>query len=71
MKKSELKELFDKAKVEKVEDREAKTFLVTVKKLNREYYVEAKNEAEARKSALELTLGESDNVRGFELEEDK
>lgn len=69
MKKSELKELFDKAEVEKVEDREAKTYRVYVEKLNREYFFEVKSAEEARKSAYELTVNESDGIRGFSLED--
>lgn len=70
MKESELKALFEKAKVEKVDDREVATLRVYVKKLNREFYVETKKEDEARKTALDLVLNESDRIRGFELEKD-
>lgn len=68
MKKSELKGLFDKAKVELLDDREVKTYRVFVKKLDREYFLESKNEDEARSDAFELTVNESDRIRGFELE---
>ena len=67
MEKKQLNKAFDAAKITPVKDREESTLRVFVKELNREFFVETTDKDEARKQALEIVLGESDRIRGFEI----
>lgn len=69
MKVSELSKIVEKAKVTKDEENDSRLVVDLVKPFNKLVSVEATSEKEAREKVLDIIVNESENIRGFSLEE--
>lgn len=69
MKVSELSKIVEKAKVTKDEENDSRLVVDLIKPFNKLVSVEATSEKEAREKVLDIIVNESENIRGFSLEE--